>query len=371
MALTQHKLSDKLVNQGLMYDTLRRLRGELLEKQLQLALPSLNDIYKVSTSYLCFLNNTTIRGILHIPLMRIGTTVRLHRYIPAPVLMHDNHAIIPQPSKHFLAIADDGSLYKELSQEELSYCHHIGDLYGCDDSGFSLRERKESCLLALFERDATAISDTCNFIADVETDQIMQLGPNEILLYQSHVHQSGTVYVSCPERSDTVDYVGMKRIVVPAGCYMKSRSFYFDGASSLVTSPISIHIPDFPVKLVFEPHFNDSVWITTMMRSLNRVGRTDGLKIRDIKAMYNTEHQLFTLDIVRWSVLVLVVGGLSVILCLRWRHFMKKGREFRERNFAFIYKRRGAAQSAPPSEELDDERVTLQTEPRVYPDLRK
>ena len=368
MELTQHRLSDKLVNQDQLYRTLRRLRSQLLEKQLEMALPSLNDVYKLSTSYLAFVGNSTIRGILHIPLMRVGTRIQLYRYIPAPVMMHDGHTILPKPGKHFLAVAEDGSLYKELSQEELSFCHHLGDMYNCDDSGFSLRTRSESCLMALFDRAPATIADSCAFVAHVEVDRIMQLGPNEVLLYQSHVRQSGTVYVSCPGRSDTVEYVGMKRIIVPAGCYLKSRSFFFDGASSLVTSPISLKIQEFPVQDVFSPHFNDSLWITTMMQSLNRVDREDGMKIRDIKAMYANEHSTFTIGIALWVVVAVAFALGGCAICLRIRHFVRRGKEFRARNFFALYPSQDVRRSGVVSEE--EESVELRDEARRSPRKR-
>ena len=324
MCLTQHKLSDKLVDQEAMYMTLRRLRTQLLEKHLEMSLPSMNDIYKMPASYIAFVNNTTIRGIVHIPLTRVGAKIRLYRYVPSPVMVENRHIMMPSPTKHFLAIADDGSLYKEMTQEDISFCHHIGDRYNCDESGFSLRTRSESCLMALYDKDSRSIIDSCPFTASTEKDRLVQLGPNEVLLYQSAGQQSGTVYVSCPMKSDTVDFIGLRRISVPAGCYMKSRTFYFDGASSLISTPIAVKLTEFPTLDVFKTPFNNSEWVTSMLHSLDKVGDPHGLKIRDIQAMYAQErHNLYISY--SWSVFGGVVVFCIVILCAcRARHIRKR-----------------------------------------------
>ena len=88
-------------------------------------------LYQLECSFL-FNNDTDGTILLHVPLLRDKQGLRLYKFQNLPIKDPSklkNFDVILNPPKEFLAIDQQGTLYREFSSSELQTCGNINRYY--------------------------------------------------------------------------------------------------------------------------------------------------------------------------------------------------------------------------------------------------
>ena len=231
-AMIQRRLSPDLTKQESLQQALTELREYSLTKNYVLAIDQLQDIYNCEVSMLAF-ENTTIALVVHIPIMRLDSQLKLFEIIPVPVSMghSSNYLYSPSPTYKYLAVNSDESRYKLLTKEDFETCNNFGSVYFCKNQNVFDRQVMESCEVALYRNEIAVIKEKCTFLVKPQKDYAVQLAPNKFLLY---FRQTVLIRLKCiPDTGASPQSQkvgpGLIEVMVPASCSLLSPSFTCEG----------------------------------------------------------------------------------------------------------------------------------------------
>ena len=106
-------------------------KSKHLDKQYILAISMPQHLYQLECSFL-FNNDTDGTILVHVPLLRDKQGLRLYKFQNLPIKDPSklkNFDVILNPPREFLAIDQQGTLYREFSSSELQTCGNINRYY--------------------------------------------------------------------------------------------------------------------------------------------------------------------------------------------------------------------------------------------------
>ena len=113
--IAQKRLSTSLVSPPDVYRELVIVAGRLKKENLELLMEESQEVFEMDASYMLF-ENMTLSVIVHLPVGRLGETMRLYRFVPKP-FRFDNRTnlFMMDPNRELLASSE--------SEKELSLIH--------------------------------------------------------------------------------------------------------------------------------------------------------------------------------------------------------------------------------------------------------
>ena len=318
-ALADHRLSPSLVRTRGIANAVIRLKRKTEAQGLSLLLERVEDIFRLQTSFISF-ENGTVRIFVHLPAYQENTLLDLYQLVPSPIAIGGDRYLIPKPEGEILAVNAARNLFRVLQRADLGQCHRLRDVFYCDTKNFYDKRADSSCLVGLFLNNPSEIMEHCRFEVSKVEDFVVQLGPNQFLLFQS---SNTNVERRCGDNLSSASFHGLREVTVDPGCQVTSRSFVFAGATSLFSEPFTITnrlgnlSTDIPL-----PEIRDG--IEAIGAQLALVGSKDGLRIKDLVTELRNAR---TTSVFRFGIIVVVLVVVLVVVCLcllRCRHFRKR-----------------------------------------------
>ncbi len=174
---------------------------------------------------------------------------------------------------------------------------------------FYEKEGHHSCLRNLFMNQLTGVVEDCKF-RPIPTGQdfIFQLSAQKFLLYQANPEW---VTIDCGHERRSVNFQGLRRLVILPGCRVNSGQFAFDGEVDDLLQDDSL-APHFQIALNFSMYLLKGVGdeeLDAVMEELLLLGSLEGIKVRDIGAIVRSSRgqALFRIGI------SVVTGGITLI----------------------------------------------------------
>ena len=212
---------------------LERIDNMLLRPKLQFHLAIRNVRYYYGMQCASYVTQGQLSIVLRIPLATVGALFDAYSVnaIKIPFTSHEDdgnenrYTRIGGFSEYF-AISRDGEYYLEMSHKEMLTCKGIeGFPLICNPIKImnSVRTRP-SCTLALYDGNATMMSDTCRkeYYEQSEPDsQVYQVGANQILI----TAVEGQFIKHCAHGPQMVTLQACRLCIVklPCGCNLKSK----------------------------------------------------------------------------------------------------------------------------------------------------
>ena len=231
-ALVQGRISPFIINHETVQANLADLQEKIQPDEYQIAITAIVQFYQLPTSFIVLEKNIVL-AFVHVPLHQKNSILKLFKYQPIPqtIANSSTHFTITT-DKEYLAINDDLSFMKELSQQELNGCHSTSDYYYCDLNNVLIRPEFGTCTTALYKDDLARIRRHCSISASNST-AITQTTNNNFIVYLPEEH---TVTLTCPSDTawkKTIKFSGLRQIHLPAGCSANSKFFKLTAQGSL------------------------------------------------------------------------------------------------------------------------------------------
>ena len=119
----------------------------------------------------------TLAIFVHLPVGRLGESMRLYRFIPTP-FRFDNRTnlFMMNPNRELLASSEsEKERQVELSAVDFEWCEHIWSTFYSPGRTQWMFDTRKSCLFALFRRDAPTIKKKCVISPIPHRDMLVQL----------------------------------------------------------------------------------------------------------------------------------------------------------------------------------------------------
>ena len=232
-------------------------------------------------------------------------------------------ALIPKPTKTFIAINNDGE-FMEINQHEMDGCHDITKWRLCAHGRLRFREGYKSCLAALWHGDEDGVFEWCHIEARRINIMVIDMGNNEFRT----VVPPGTWFQKKCDNQSIADFIQMDGIMdwyIPDNCFLGSDYFHLDNhnmhiAKTIIKANLSL--------------ITDQENFKYMVEALERLLDSDGslLRAENIgrlrEAIRNIEAATTDMesrpDVASWrwtSMVTLMVSAMSAVFlvytCLR------------------------------------------------------
>jgi hypothetical protein len=236
-----HHLSPELVSIEQANFALDTLTVTLQEEGLNLVNPAVDSIFRAETSYI-YLENGTLRILVHLPCYRDEGILTLVKHVPIPFPLVDDKTIIIKPLHNYLAIDHSGSLIKTMSADDFGLCKKVDDLISCPNQNIYEKRFEDSCLIALYQSNYKGIRKNCDISVELEEDFVTQLNSTTFLL---HLIQKEKIERICRQPrsrglSSFLPAIGTNLIRLSPGCRVISKSFTFEASEDVFGNPVEV-----------------------------------------------------------------------------------------------------------------------------------
>ena len=318
--LSHMKFSSKLVPVVALRGAIGRLEDRLDALGLQILPTQTHEFYELDTSFLAF-TNMTIRVFLHVPAYTRGTLLNLYRFIPCPLTVGNDRVFLPSPVDNLLALNIRNHVqFRTMTLTDLALCKSSGNRYYCPGQNFYRKKSGENCLMNLFNNQLKAVVDNCRFKPlGKDQDYLIQLSATDFLLFH---HGDYQVSMTCRDSiMRAVNFSGLRKLIVPPGCMVTTRSFTFEGEIDILMLDQRL-TPHFQLAENFSAVVPSSVKTAKLSEVINQaslIGSEKGVKIKDLAraliASRTVDTWEFSLGIVGTIVLLLVICFIIFCCC--------------------------------------------------------
>lgn len=307
------RLSIHLIDPERLTNLMGQLDSSLASVGLTLVARDAEAIFDSPMSYLMFANKT-IRCFVHLPAHKKEELLDLLEYIPVPYPLGDDHFLHIKPEARFLALSKDTQTFQTLTEQDLTLCRDIGrpPITYCQNSNVVKRRGYQSCLYALFDRDSEEITKHCGVQVEPREDILVQVSHSDMILYHHDMNAASFHCEMHERRQDRVTFKGFKMIHLNAGCSVVTNKFKIHGAteiyihSTVSTENREIDLDSFGFDEI-------KYYLAFSIHDLSLVGSKEGLKIKDIRALYRAETTKWMCTI-GFSTAIVVL----LVCCLGW-----------------------------------------------------
>jgi hypothetical protein len=237
-----HHLSPDLVTIDQANRALDKLSESLQQEGLNLVNPNVDSVFRAEVSYI-YLENGTLRILVHLPCFRDEGILTLLRYIPVPLPLSEGKTIIVKPQHTFLAVDNSGSLIQTMSSDDFGLCRKINDLITCPNQNWYDKRFEDSCIISLYHSNIQGIRRNCRLELDQEEDFVAQLNSTTFLLHlinKEKIERVCRIYKSRGSSSFKVTQ-GTSIIQISPGCKVITKSFMFEASEDTFSNPVDIN----------------------------------------------------------------------------------------------------------------------------------
>ena len=313
---------------------LNTLNGKAVRDGYKIQTMHPDDLSSLPTSFLVDTRNEVIHLITHIPLFSPGNQMTFLRYIDAPLLLPSNVSDSPlylefNPRNPYLAVTTDGTIYQEMTENDLDSCHQKGQEYCCPLLGRFKRAR-QSCLLALYGNDPESIKRNCPLTVSRPNTKVEKIDKENWLIVETETTE---LRIQCQDGyHHRTDVRGNYIISLREGCDVNTEHIHihqpkYEGdvvVKGVLETPV--HSPNIWIDEGSEPHFN-----TVANELLTKVGQKAPLEQINTLAKFKRqlhEAELTSLEFSwpKWtlqsllpsltSVIAIIAGLLAIRACL-------------------------------------------------------
>jgi hypothetical protein len=323
--LSKNRLSPDLVQTDRLGQVVTALKDKASRKGLVLGITTKEDIFRVDTSHIFFLNRT-LRIFVHVPAYREDGLLDLYEYIPVPIPLTQSKFVIPAPAAGLLAVSPGKLLFRTMSHSALHDCDRLLDLYFCHRQNLYDKRYTDDCMVALYNSDYAKVGERCPILVQPKEDFLVQLNSSHFVLYQPEL---GDVERRCGGIIDRARLRGLYTVHVGAGCRVDSRSYIFDGALAIYSegSELQQRVMNFSKVVPRELRDELEQLNEKELAELKLVGSTKGVYVRDLVKEFADRRRNFGYTVGLGS-LIAVVGLIVLCLCCgRLEHLRRRQRE--------------------------------------------
>jgi hypothetical protein len=163
-----------------------------------------------------------VRIAVHIPLAK--DTMEVFRFVPFPVASSTNQALYIKPEFPLLAISQDHSMYRELSEGQLEGCIRLGPNYICDGNNQVRTDGHNSCLWSALNQQADLVANNCDLYIRRTREEVIQLTPTTFMFYMPKAITATSVCKGPHQGHFPVALpVGTSRQELKPGCTLTTR----------------------------------------------------------------------------------------------------------------------------------------------------
>ena len=142
--------------------------------------------------------------IVAVPVAKPDSVMAMYRYLPLPIPATDEMNMVVELRSTMLAVSQDESSFRMMSQAALDNCRVIGPFRDCDDAGVLRRAPRfneehgrddEICLWALFKSERELIRQACPLTFTPKTSRVVQTGDGKFAIMAGRTHHGS---IRCP-----------------------------------------------------------------------------------------------------------------------------------------------------------------------------
>ena len=156
--IAQKRLSTSLASPPDVYRELVTVAARLKKENLELLMEESQEVFEMDASYMLF-DNMTLAFFVHLPVGRLGESMRLYRFLPTPFRFENRtNLFMMDPNRELLASSEsEKERQVELSASDFEWCKHIRSTFYCPGRTQWMFDTRKSCLSALFCRDTPTV----------------------------------------------------------------------------------------------------------------------------------------------------------------------------------------------------------------------
>ena len=215
--ISQKKLSTALASPPDVYREISIVTAKLKRENMELLMEESQEVYDMEASYILF-DNMTLAVFVHLPVGRLGESMRLYRFLPTPFRFENRtNFFMMNPNRELLASAESEKERQiELSDTDFEWCEHVRSTFYCPGRTQWMFDTRKSCLSALFRRDTPTIQKKCAISPIPHSDMSVQLDEKTFLVA---LEKEEVFRFTCKEKQVTsLKLSGLIRLTIPRGC---------------------------------------------------------------------------------------------------------------------------------------------------------
>ena len=197
--------------------------------------------------------------------------MQLYRYHRMPMNIMDGMALVVSSDKNYLALKEDETLLRTLTESEFSQCKEKGKVYFCLENKVIDKNNQESCLYNLYKGRTRKINETCPFSLTRGGEFVQRIQHN---VFEISAPKETVVSITC--HNDTVSTSEERRL-------SPIDTFSLDEGCSAVT-------PNHFVRV--ERTLHEKIEITAPVIHLNLGHILPGLSVNELQSL-NSSFQVF------------------------------------------------------------------------------
>ena len=130
--IAQKRLSTALASPPDVYRELLTVAAKLKRDNMELLMEESQEVFEMDVSYILF-DNMTLAIFVHLPVGRLGESMRLYRFIPMPFRFENRtNLFMMDPNRELLALSEsEKERQVELSTTDFEWCEHIRSTFYC------------------------------------------------------------------------------------------------------------------------------------------------------------------------------------------------------------------------------------------------
>jgi hypothetical protein len=144
------------------------------------------------------------RIVLHVPIMKDESELRVFSYVPLPIPVSDKSLVSFVPEQSIIAVRDDDKYFRTMSTADLAKCSKVGDHFNCPNANTRMAANKESiiefspearCSYHMWRRQLSLAEEHCTKELSGLYNAVFQVGSDRFVAYTTETRQ---VTVDCP-----------------------------------------------------------------------------------------------------------------------------------------------------------------------------
>ena len=119
------------------------MAARLKKEDMELLMEESQEVFEIDASYILF-DNMTLAIFVHLPVGRLGESMRLYRFLPTPFRFENRtNLFMMDPNRELLASSEsEKERQVELSATDFEWCEHIRSTFYCELNGCLILENR-------------------------------------------------------------------------------------------------------------------------------------------------------------------------------------------------------------------------------------
>jgi hypothetical protein len=222
-ALMNRRLAPVVLGTTDMPALFRDIKSKVEAKGYRLLVTEIAHIFQCETSFIVEEGGRFVL-ITSIPTARQNDYMHLYQYVPSPIPVGNNSALIFHPTYDIIAVNNDQTQFRTMTTTELNSCQKIADVHLCERSNtafYTAHARyidEKLCTFHLYQRGFDLARKVCPAEIIELRDDVIQIEDDKFIV-TSERNQQG--FIHCPDNDKPHDFAAFGRfiITIPFGCW--------------------------------------------------------------------------------------------------------------------------------------------------------